>query len=113
MPFDLSMQSHVTERHHTDSVDHLIAPKPSDLPQYDPKDVKEQMKQHMDLDLPAHHSSSQMSSYPQHGVSTVYMPGTTYPEVSTTPKDDPRELPVHESVPTVSEMMPHMDQHYD
>ena len=104
MPFDLAMHP-ITERiHHDDSIrdgDHLIDPKLEDLPHYDPKEVKEQMKMRMDLDLPAQVSSTHFSPGPQHGVATVYMPGTTFPIVSTVPKDDPREVPVHESVPTV------------
>ena len=109
----------ITEHmYHDDAIhggsDHLIDPKPEDLPQYDPKQVKEQMKMDMDLDLPSQVSSTQFSPVsPRHGVSTVYMPGTTFPIVSTVPKDDPRELPVHETVPTVYDYMPHMDQHFD
>ena len=32
----------------------------------------------------------------------MYRPGTTQPIVSTEPKDDPRELPTHSVVPTVT-----------
>ena len=42
--------------HHQDGMgdsDSLIDPKPEDLPQYDPKMVKDHMKMGMDLDLPA------------------------------------------------------------
>lgn len=80
----------------------MIDPKPEDMPHYDPKQVKQQMKQGMDLDLPASVQSTKYHSSPQHGVSTVYRPGTTPPLVSTEPKDDPRELPTHSVVPTVS-----------
>ena len=100
----------ITEHiHHDESNDHFIDPKPEEFTHFDPQEVKEHMKMGMDLEMPAHGSSAHFSTAPQHGVSTVYMPGTTFPIVSTVPKDDPRELPVHETVPTVYDYMPHID----
>ena len=56
MPFDLAMHPITDVLHHQDGMgdsDSLIDPKPEDLPQYDPKMVKDHMKMGMDLDLPA------------------------------------------------------------
>ena len=70
--------------------------KRADVPIFDPKEVKQKMKQSLDLqvDMPMFDPSSVSRPYQNPTQDQqAYIPGTAFREPTTKPKDDPRERP--------------------